>query len=126
MKNKMRGHYNWTEADKWILANLKLGWKEFQKEFPQFPFTDATFYNRKYKLVKGKKVASQSSRKAYSYRPLYQTLITILKSEMSDEELKGMKRMNDVLEKHAKIKVSIVETIENDIHQIEIRQTQPR
>jgi len=125
MKNKMRGHYNWTEADKWILANFKLGWKEFQKEFPQFPFTDATFYNRKYKLVKGKDVP-QATKTTRVYKTLYQTLLTIPRTEVTDSELKGMIRMNEIITKHTNEKIEIIQVVKDEIPQIEIREIQTR
>ncbi len=121
-----KGTYNWTTADQWIIENSDLSYSAFKKEFPGFPFTDATFYNRKLKLKKKNKLSIETPTRSYSTRTLYQTLVSVPSSEIAEEELKGMKRMNEILEKHMKVKVEIIEIIKDDQRQIEIRQVQTR
>lgn len=118
----MKDKHDWSKADEWIKTNSNCTWSEFQKQFPQFPFTDATFYNRKTKLLKKQKKTKDTTTR--SYRMLYQTLTTLPQGDVSTDELKGMKRMNDILQKYTKIKIEIVQLV--DPSQIEIRQCQTR
>lgn len=118
MKNK----YNWTKPDAWITNNNDCTWSEFQKQFPQFPFTDATFYNRKSKLIKGYKTSPSTTQR--QFKSLYYAIASIPISEISEEEMKGMQRMLDLIQKHTKIKMEIVDPRQSK--NIEIRQSQSR
>lgn len=123
----MKDKFNWGKADEWIRNNQHVAYSEFINAFPKFPFTDATFYNHKTKILHPglKGIAKETATR--SYRTLYETLITIPRVDITDNELKGMKRMNEILRKHAKTKFDIIQVVaEDNTTQIEIRQTQAR
>jgi hypothetical protein len=47
----IKNSHDWGKADKWIEENADETYPGFKKAFPQFPFTDVTYYGRCKKIL---------------------------------------------------------------------------
>lgn len=98
-------HYKWDKVDTWIKNNPEVTFTEFKKEFPQFPFSDATYYGRRRRII-GKPYGSGTTRG----KTLYETLAKIELAELKDvKPLDAMKKLLEVLNKSSRTGVDIIE-----------------
>ena len=105
-------HYDWNKTDKWIIDNPDVTFPVFKKAFPDFPFTDATYYGRRRKLTGG-------GRGPYTRKTLYETIGTIDAKELSSmNAISAMKRLLSFIDKHGK-EIEIVRLADPD--SVEIR-----
>jgi len=127
-KNK-RVEWN-DKMDEWILSHMDESETGFSKAFPNFKHSPQSFYSRKSELKTRSKKPNKNyiqPIRQYSYRTLYQSLTTIPMSELGKDELKGMERMIDVLQKFTKIKIEMVIVQKgSQPAYLEIRETQNR
>ena len=107
--------YNWSKADKWIKENPGETFPAFKEAFPQFPFTDATYYGRRRRIHGG---GTRSY--TYSRKTLYETIGTMDMKEIKNlDALSAMKKLLGFIDKQGKTHVEIVRLSDPD--SIEIR-----
>jgi len=114
-KKSGRLNYDWTVADAWMRKNPTQPYPVFLEKFPNYPFTDATYYGRRRKVTGKGRAYTSSSRKT-----LYETLGTFEMAEVQKmNAITAMKALLALIDKNSKTHVEIVQLANPNI--IEIR-----
>ena len=114
--NKKLGrlNYDWTEADAWMRKNPTQPYPVFLKKFPNYPFTDATYYGRRRKVTGKGRAYTPSSRKT-----LYETLGTFEMAEVQKmNAISAMKALLALIDKNSKTHVEIVQLANPNILEV--------
>lgn len=108
-----RLEYDWAKADAWMEKNPTAAYPVFKEAFPDYPFTDATYYGRRRKLV-GPTRSISSPKKT-----LYETMGQFEMKEVKKmDAVTAMRRLLGLIDKHSRTHVEIVQLVDPDALEI--------